>query len=260
MTEPPTEASTAMPDAGNAPAVDGVRGPAVDGVVDPILEARAIDLSPLLVRPIDLRVGVGESVWVSGASGIGKSSLLRVLARLSPCRAGSILLQGQHHERIEPVAYRSRVMFLHQRPPIYPGSVTDNLRYFMNLRPDAALPWETVDQLGHRLGLDEEIRERSAKDLSGGELTRLGLLRLMALDPVVLILDEPFASLDLETASQVAGVLDAWLHQGPARAILGVSHASRPLIGRKVTWQRMTREGIELVSPDKVTENEGEGS
>ncbi len=130
-----------------------------------------------------------------GPSGSGKSSLLRLLNRLSDPDSGTIEFEGEDVRAIDVLDLRRRAVLVPQLPAPLPGTVADNVRYGPSLfdgNPD-------VESCLGRAGLDSAYAEREASELSVGEQQRVMLARALALDPEVLLLDEPTSALD-ETA------------------------------------------------------------
>jgi putative ABC transport system ATP-binding protein len=124
-------------------------------------------------------------------------------------------------------AYRKQVIYLHQRPALLDGSVEDNLRYPYTLGVHRGTRFDRVRMVELLDGLNRgaAFLEKSGRDLSGGEAQIVALLRAVQLDPAVLLLDEPTASLDRATALAVEGLLDRWLAAGSGRrSLVWVSH------------------------------------
>ncbi len=180
-----------------------------------------------LIQDVSLTLNLGDRLGVLGPSGAGKTVLLRAMALLDPLDSGSIRWQGRAIAGESVPPYRSRVIYLHQRPALLDGSVEDNLRLPFALethRERRFDPDRIIDLLG-RLGRDRAFLTKTSRDLSGGESQIVGLLRALQLDPAVLLLDEPTASLDPATARAVEDLLDAWLAADPkGRALVWVSH------------------------------------
>jgi putative ABC transport system ATP-binding protein len=194
-----------------------------------------------LIRGVSVALGFGERLGVLGPSGAGKTVLLRAIARLDPLDEGSIRWQGRVVQGEAAPDYRKRVVYLHQRPALLEGTVEDNLRHPFTLRAhrDRSFDPERALDLLAQLGRDPGFLAKSSRDLSGGESQLVGLIRAVQLDPAVLLLDEPTASLDAATARAVEGLLDDWIAADPGgRSLVWVSHdadQARRMTGRRIS-------------------------
>jgi ABC-type multidrug transport system fused ATPase/permease subunit len=146
----------------------------------------------------------GEVLALVGASGAGKSTLLRCLNRLAEAESGTIGLDGTDIRDVAPQVLRRRVALVAQAPVMLPGTVADNLAYGL-----AALADEARDAALAAAGLDGSFLPRSANALSGGERARVALARALTRDPDAILLDEPTAALDPETAQVIAETVAA---------------------------------------------------
>ncbi|WP_066369433.1 ABC transporter ATP-binding protein [Herbidospora mongoliensis] len=166
-----------------------------DGVVVEIGERRVID-------DVSLAVAAGESVALIGPTGSGKTTLLHALARLRDTQAGTVSYDGVDVREYDLRSVRHQVVSLPQRQWIFEGTMADNIRF---ARPDATAE-EVADAaeaagLG-RFSLTRELAANAA-DLSAGERQRVGLARVLLVDPAVLLLDNPTANLDAETEAEL---------------------------------------------------------
>jgi phosphate transport system ATP-binding protein len=165
-----------------------------------------------VVRDVTLPVRQGEVLALIGASGSGKTTLLRSLNRLTEitaggARAGQITLDGQEIHELEVNDLRRRVSMVFQQPNPFPMSIYDNVAYALaeqrpprgrRRRRSPELERAAEDAL-RRAGLYDEVAgdlERSALRLSGGQQQRLCIARALAVQPEVLLLDEPCSALD----------------------------------------------------------------
>jgi NitT/TauT family transport system ATP-binding protein len=144
---------------------------------------------------IDLDVGQGELVCLLGPSGCGKSTLLNAIAGFSPPTAGSVLANGRPVTAPGP----DRAMVF-QEYALFPWlTVERNVAFGLEVRGEAPERIrDTVDALLARLSL-HEFRDRFPKDLSGGMRQRVAIARVLAIDPPMLLMDEPFGALDALT-------------------------------------------------------------
>lgn len=183
-----------------------------------------------LVGPVSFTVATGTTVGIVGPSGAGKSTLLRALVGLLPpglVADGELRLLGQRLDGAGSRAdLRSRAVLVGQTPVVFPGSVLDNalfgLRHVVRA-PAADLRARAVAAL-EEAGLLAEVEDRlddRADTLSVGQRQRLCLARALALDPVVLLLDEPTSSLDAGSRAAVETSVQGLRGR---RTVLLVSH------------------------------------
>ncbi len=209
-----------------------------------------------LLAPTDFRLTAGTRIALTGPSGSGKSVFLRALALLDPLDGGTLLWRGEPIARAAIPRYRRTVAYLRQRPAPADGSVEDLLRYpytlavYRDLRFDRA----RVAQLAAQAGRRDDFLAQAASELSGGEAQIAALLRVLQLDPEVLLLDEPTAALDPESTRAIEALVAAWFDAAPeARACLWISHdpAQAARIGpRRLTMQAgVLHDGASEVAP-----------
>jgi len=179
------------------------------------IEVRAISRNfgsfPAL-REVDLQVGEGELVALLGPSGSGKTTLLRIIAGLDFPDSGAVLLDGADATRRS--ARDRRVGFVFQHYALFRHmNVFDNVAFGLQVRPRASRPAkaaiaERVHELLRLVQL-EGFAARMPSQLSGGQRQRVALARALAVEPRVLLLDEPFGALD----ARVRRELRRWLRR-----------------------------------------------
>jgi len=157
---------------------------------------------------IDLEVARGETLTVLGRSGTGKSVMLKLLIGLQRPDSGEIEINGEEITMMqldELNRIRKRVGFLFQNAALY-DSLTAEENVAFPLRRHTEMTdgerRDRVSELLSRVGMDE-AREKMPADLSGGMKKRVGLARALALDPEIMLLDEPTAGLDPIAASEI---------------------------------------------------------
>ncbi len=140
---------------------------------------------------IDVEIPDTGVTAIVGASGAGKSSLLRCCNRLEVPTSGRVTYRGRDLASLPPRAHRRQVAMVFQSPTAFPGSVLDNLR---SVRP--SLTEAAAADLCRRVGLDPDLLGQTADALSGGEAQRMVVARALTTDPVALLADEATSSLD----------------------------------------------------------------
>lgn len=180
-----------------------------------------------LIAPSHFALRAGERVTISGPSGAGKSVLMRALALLDRVDEGEIRWRGRPIARDDVSHYRRRIAYVRQRPAMIDGSVADNLRmpYQLAAYRDARFDESAASSLLRQAHRDADFLTRSTRDLSGGESQIVALIRVLQLAPDVLLLDEPTAALDPESARAIEGLVSNWFEEGAGkRASVWVSH------------------------------------
>jgi len=180
-----------------------------------------------LLRDVTFSVQAGDRTALVGATGSGKSLLLRSLAMLDPLDAGEITWCGDRVSGPQIPEFRSRVIYLHQRPGLIEGTVEDNLRqpFSLQIHQTRQFQREEAVSLLERIGQDQSFLDKEQRDLSGGESQLTALLRAIQLSPNILLLDEPTAALDSNSTERVESLVDSWLNEESSRrAVVWVTH------------------------------------
>ncbi|MGH9009218.1 MAG: phosphate ABC transporter ATP-binding protein [Acidimicrobiia bacterium] len=144
-----------------------------------------------LLLGLTVDVPRGGVTGITGPSGAGKTTMLRLCNRLEIASRGRVLYRGQDVLEIDPLQLRRRVGMVFQRPALFGGTVRDNLAV---ARPGSADSDYTATL--RRVSLGPELLDRAAATLSGGEAQRLCLARTLLTEPEVLLLDEPTSALN----------------------------------------------------------------
>jgi len=182
-----------------------------------------------VLADIDLAIDRGELIVLLGASGAGKTTLLRMTNRLLEPSRGEIRFDGKRLRDWDPIALRRRMGYVIQDGGLFPHlSGARNVALVPELEGwPAQRIAERVDALLERVGLDPaRYRERRPRELSGGEKQRVGIARALAIDPPVLLLDEPFAALDPITRFEMQQQFRT-LQRAMDKAVLFVTHDLR---------------------------------
>lgn len=170
-----------------------------------------------ILKALTVDVPCSGITALAGPSGSGKTSLLRLLNRLDDPIDGSIDWEGRDLRDWDPIELRREVAMVFQRPPVFPGTVLDNLRVATPI-VDVVTAVAALD----RVGLAASLLDRHAIDLSGGEAQRMCLARALLTEPAVVLADEPTASLDVASRRAVEALGRRLADEG--MPIVWVSH------------------------------------
>src|SRR5712664_1481429 len=165
----------------------------------------------------DINMGIATNKITSliGPSGCGKSTLLRTLNRMHEIVRGArlegeILLDGQNILTQDVTSYRRRVGMVFQRPNPFPKSIFDNVAYGLRINGSKSPISEAVEKSLRHAALWDEVKDhlhKSAYELSGGQQQRLCIARALAVEPEVLLLDEPCSALDPISTAKIEELL-----------------------------------------------------
>ncbi|HPC27909.1 MAG TPA: phosphate ABC transporter ATP-binding protein [Candidatus Methanomethylicus sp.] len=176
-----------------------------------------------ILRDLNAAFDEGDLVAIVGPSGVGKTTLLRIIDRLEEPDSGEVSFRGEPYSRLSAKAVRKRIGMVFQNPVLFNASVFNNVAYSLRFRGVASeeLKKRVLSML-RMLKLDS-LSERSALTLSGGEAQRVSLARAMVYTPELLLLDEPTANLDPHNVSIIEDALMACNRENRTTTII-VTH------------------------------------
>jgi osmoprotectant transport system ATP-binding protein len=187
-----------------------MNGTVANAMPTPAIEFRDVSFArPGGVRVLDrfsLTVDAGDVLALVGRSGAGKTTLLKLINRLHEPDRGAVLVEGRDTREWEPIRLRRHVGYVLQEVGLFPHmSVADNIAVIPRLeRWPAARTDERVRALLDLVGLPAEpFSRRWPDELSGGQRQRVGVARALAIDPAILLMDEPFGALDPLTRAEL---------------------------------------------------------
>lgn len=189
-----------------------------------------------VVLTIDkLNIYRGEVLAVVGPNGAGKSSLMLTLARLIRPKSGQITFNGKPARAESDLTYRRRIALVLQDPLLFDMSVFDNVASGLRFR---GVPKKQIASIADRWleRLDiAHLKKRRAIELSGGEAQRVSIVRALALEPQLLLLDEPFSALDPPTRKRLQSELAQVLAETQTTTVL-ITHdlGEAELLGNRI--------------------------
>lgn len=161
------------------------------GNPDPVLRIDSLEIMP------------GETLTIIGPNGAGKSTLLLALAKLLPLEQGEITFEGSQLDTLSATEYRRKIAIVMQSSLLLDKTVYQNVATGLQY---CHLPRKIIKaRVNHWLERFSiaHLKERRANQLSGGEAQRVSLARAFALEPEIILLDEPFSALDAQTRTQL---------------------------------------------------------
>jgi phosphate transport system ATP-binding protein len=193
-------------------------------VADPRMSCRNVDVyygDKHAIKNVSLDIGKNQVISMIGPSGCGKSTFLRCLNRMNDtidgCRVtGQITLDGQdiYDKRLDVVPLRARVGMVFQKPNPFPKSIFENVAYGPKIHGIAAVNGaleEIVQTSLQKAGLWDEVKDRldqPGTGLSGGQQQRLCIARAIAVNPEVVLMDEPCSALDPIATAKIEELID----------------------------------------------------
>lgn len=187
------------------------------------------------VDHVDLKIEEGEMVGVMGHTGSGKSTLIQHFNGLLRPTSGKVLLDGMDiwadKKKIRDVRFQVGLVFQYPEYQIFEETVYKDIAFGpKNMGLSDAEIKRRVLETAHDIGLREELLERSPFELSGGQKRRVAIAGVMAMEPKVLILDEPTAGLDPAGRDKIIEHIKAY-HRRAKNTILIVSHSMEDIAG-----------------------------
>ena len=174
-----------------------------------------------VLRDVSWTIGEGDRVGLVGHAGCGKTSLLRLLNRLIDPTEGQLLWRGTHYKDVAVSHLRQNIIYVAQEPKLLGMTVEAAIVYPLQLRGMEPSQLKTrVDYWCDRFELSQELLRKNEAELSLGQKQWVSLARALAIEPAVLLLDEPTASIDPRQCDRLRAILD----QLPKTTLIIASH------------------------------------
>ena len=235
----------------------------------PVMSARGVDVyyaDNHAVKNVSLDIGRNEVIALIGPSGCGKSTFIRCLNRMndtieSARVTGEITLDGEniYDRRMDVVMLRAHVGMVFQKPSPFPKSVYDNVAYGPRIHGLARNRVELDDIVQtslERAGLWSEVKDRleeSGMGLSGGQQQRLCIARTIAINPEVILMDEPCSALDPIATAKIEDLIDE-LKQNYAIVIVTHSMQQAARVSQRTAYFHLGKL-IEVGDTDEIFTN-----
>ena len=153
-----------------------------------------------------LAITRGETLALVGRSGMGKTTILKLINRLLLPQSGEVLVEGRATSAWDPIRLRRHIGYVLQEVGLFPHmTIARNVAVVPHLEawPQSKIN-SRVNELLDLVGLEPaKFRDRFPRELSGGQRQRVGVARALAADPPILLMDEPFGALDAQTRAQM---------------------------------------------------------
>ncbi|QPA60329.1 ABC transporter ATP-binding protein [Lysinibacillus sphaericus] len=210
------------------------------------------------VKALNVEIKKGEFFVIIGPSGCGKTTLLKMINRLIPLTEGTIWINGKRVSDYNIHELRWSIGYVLQQIALFPHmTIEENIAIVPELKKWSKTKIQKrVDELLELVGLEpEKYRQRKPKELSGGEQQRVGVIRALAADPEIILMDEPFSALDPISRTKLQDdLLD--MQRKIQKTIVFVSHDMQEALklGDRLCVMK-DGEIVQIGSPQEMVEN-----
>jgi len=212
----------------------------------------------LLFHIPHLKFGPQEAIYLTGANGVGKTTLLKILSGLQRPTTGKVNLQcNTWFRRLFRSNAKNGVIYMHQTPYMFDGSVLDNVCYGLKFTRKGRQEQRSEAITALRMIGLETLANEHISVLSGGERQRVAMARAWVLKPSVLLMDESSASMDTESIERQVVLANDLLERGSTLVITSHQQNALTALCRRQWWinnsKLIERADLQLIKKDKDT-------
>lgn len=178
-----------------------------------------------VITKLNLEIAQGEFVMLVGASGCGKTTLLKMINKLIEPSSGSIFVGGKDINDWNTILLRRGIGYVIQQIGLFPHmTIEKNINYVLTIqKTDSITRQRRAKELIELVGLSEDFLSRYPRELSGGQNQRVGVARALAADPEIILMDEPFGAVDEISRRKLQDELKD-IHKRLGKTVIFVTH------------------------------------
>lgn len=195
------------------------------GIIEFEKVSKSYTTDAIVISELDLIVEEGEFLVLLGESGCGKTTLLKMINRMTSFDTGFIRFKGKPLSEWDTVELRRSIGYVIQNIGLFPHmNLKKNITYVLDIMgKDSKFSDERAKLLIELVGLDQTYLDKYPREISGGQKQRIGVARALAADPSIILMDEPFGAVDEVIRSQLQDEMIR-LHHELKKTIIFVTH------------------------------------
>lgn len=212
----------------------------------------------IILKNINLKIKKGEFITIIGSSGCGKTTFLKLINGLIEPEYGKVYVDGKDISKVDKISLRRGIGYVIQEIGLFPHmNVRKNIAYIPNLikKEDKQSIENRVKELIKKVGLKEEMLDNYPSELSGGQRQRVGIARALAINPNIILMDEPFGAID-EITRQLLQDEILKIYKEYSMTIVFITHDIREALKLGTRVMVMDKgEVIQIDTPEEIIKN-----